>query len=594
MSSTPARGAISTRTRELLFWSGLVVMSIATWFGAQTLLKRPPPPPPRSTRFMIQLPAGAELVSAPAITCDGHTVAFVAQRVSEEPQLYLRDLDAFDARLVAGSAGARQPFFSPDGHWVAFFAHGQLLKVEVTGGTPERVADASSPFGGTWLADDTIVFTASLGSGLVSVPASGGTVKPLTVPDGGANGYAHVFPQALRDGQHLLFGIWGPQGGSAVLSRSSPKTRKTWTMVLPQTTTFDTPTFDASARTTRLLTPDQGAMRSAPFDPASPAVTTMGEPVLDHVYSEFDTEGLAWLAISENGTVVYALADPARTSLAWLTRDGVVTPLAQAQAAYRELRISPDGTQAVVRQGANLWVLDLAQGSSRPLTSGNDVNLMPLWSRDGRKIVFASNRGGDWDIYAQAADGSQPAEVLLKTPGDQFPSDFAPDGTLLYTEHSSASGLDLWTLAPNGTSKPFRVSGANEWAASFSPEAGGPHWVAYASDDSGRPEVYLQPYPSGDRRVPVSTSGGTHPVWSPDGRALYFVSGDAVVSVRMQPNGTFDAPRKLADRSAFFLNDRLESVSISRDGQRLLMIRRDEGSVPRELNVILNWSGTRR
>ena len=359
-------------------------------------------------------------------------------------------------------------------------------------------------------------------------------------------------------------------------------------------TTFGAPTFDTSSSTPRLLIPDQSVIRSASFDPSRPVLSTAGEPVLDNVYSEFDSEGLAWLAISGNGTAVYASADPGRTSLVWLGRDGIITPLAQPQAAYRELSVSPDGAKAVVRQGANLWVHDLEHGSSRALTSGIDANLLPVWSRDGRRIAFASNRGGDWDIYVQVADGSQPTELLLKTPGDQFPYDFAPDGTLLYSELSGASGRDLWTLAPDGTSKPFRVSGFNEWAASFSPGPGGPEWVAYASDESGRPEVFVHSYPSGKRRVQVSTDGGVRPVWSPDGRELYFVAGGEVVSARMRPNGTFDAPRKLADRSAFLIHDQFESFSASPTAQRLLMIRRDEGSVPRQLNVILNWSGARR
>lgn len=577
---------VAPRARRVLAlrWAAVAVILISV--GIVAWVKRPrPAPPKRSTRLNVLIPAGAELTSYPAITRDGRIVAFVAQRVNEEPQLYLRDLDAFDARVVPGSNGARQPFFSPDGQWVAFFAHGQLQKVAVVGGTPVVIADALSPMGGTWMPDDTIVFVASPGSGLLRVPASGGAAKPISIPDGGAHGYAHVFPQALPDGQHVLVGAWGPKGGSAVFSRVSG----TLTTVLSPTSTFGAPTFDPSAATPRLLMPDQDVMRSASFDPLHPALATLGAPVLDDVYSESDTEGLAWLAISETGTAVYASGNPARMSLAWLGRDGTVTPLAKPQAAYRELSLSPDGTMAVVRQGANLWVHDLVNGASRRLTSGIDANVLPVWSRDGRQVAFASNRGGDWDIYTQVVDGSRPAEMLLKTPGDQFPYDFAPDGTLLYAEVSSASGRDLWTRSPDGQSRPFRVSGFNEWAASFSPEAGGPHWVAYASDESGRPEIFIQSYPSGNRRVQVSTDGGVRPLWSPDGRELFFATPEAIVSVRLQANGTFDAPRRLADRSGFFVSDGFRSFGVSRDAQRLLMIRRDEGSVPRQLNVILDW-----
>lgn len=580
---------MSPRTRSLVFWVGLVAISIAV-FRWSPKLRTPAPPPPPSTRFSISLPPDAELTSYPAITRDGRVIAYAAKRGTADSQLYLRNLDSFDARAVAGSNGATQPFFSPDGKWIAFFAQSQLLKADVDGGTPVRIADALHPFGGTWLPDDTIVYVPSSGSGLLQVPASGGTSKSLSIPDGGANGYAHVFPQSIADGQNLLFGIWGPKGGSAVLSRTSRK----WTMVLPQTTTFGTPSYDPSDATARLLIPDGGVIRSASFDPARLSPTTLGGPVMENVYSELETEGIAWLAVSENGTAVYAAADSTKTSLVWLGRDGRITPLGGPQAAYRELRVSPDGSKAVVRQGANLWVHNLVNGSSRPLTSGIDVNLLPIWSRDGRRIVFASNRGGDWDMYSQVADGSRPAEVLLKTPGDQFPCDFAPDGTLLYMEISPASGRDLWTLSPTGKSLPFRVTGFHEWGASFSPAAGGPQWIAYAADDSGRPEVYIQSYPSGGRRIQVSAAGGTRPVWSPDGHALYFVTNDAVVVVRMRADGSFEVPRKLAHRDAFLLLDQFQSVGVSLDGQRLLMIRRDEGSVPRQLNVILNWAAGRK
>ena len=256
------------------------------------------------------------------------------------------------------------------------------------------------------------------------------------------------------------------------------------------------------------------------------------------------------------------------------------------QDIYREVRISPDGSKAVVRTGLNLWVHDLQRGTSTPLTS-NESNMLPVWSHDGRRILFASNRGGDWDIYSQHADGSAPAEVLLKRPSDQFPYGFAPDGTLLFTEIGPRTGRDLWTLSPDGKPSPFRVTSANEYAAQFSPDA---RWIAYASDESGRPEIYVASYPGGEHRVPVSTGGGARPMWSPDGKDLFFVAGDAIVSVGFQPDGTVTAPRRLTDRSLFLINDRFQSFSVSPDGKRILMIQRDPGSAPRQLNVILNWT----
>ncbi len=178
-----------------------------------------PEPVTTPVRFTISLPQGQELTSRPAISRDGQIIAFTAE-LGSEAQLYLRHLDSFEARTLAGSSGAEQPFFSPDGRWVGFFAQGRLKKVEVTGGSPIDLAEASHPLGGTWTEDDTIIYTASLGSGLLRVPASGGEPEPLTQPDGAAEGYAHVYPQALPGGRNVLFGIWGREQGSAVNDRS--------------------------------------------------------------------------------------------------------------------------------------------------------------------------------------------------------------------------------------------------------------------------------------------------------------------------------------------------------------------------------------
>ena len=158
----------------------------------------------------------------------------------------------------------------------------------------------------------------------------------------------------------------------------------------------------------RLLIVDEGAgVRSAPFDPQRPALTSADATVLDNVYYDIETEAQGWLAVSASGTAVYAPGNPAKTSLVWVGRDGRIEPSGRKQDVYREVRISPDGTKAVVRVGLNLWVYDLQRGTSTPLTSGNDSNILPVWSLDGRRVLFASNRGGDWDIYSQPADGSR-------------------------------------------------------------------------------------------------------------------------------------------------------------------------------------------
>ena len=542
--------------------------------------------PKTAARFTISLPPGQEITTYPAITRDGQTVAYVTQQGTDDAQLYLRDLNSFESHAVAGSSGARQPFFSPDGKWVAFFAQGQLQKAEVAGGTPIRLAEAPVPFGGTWKEDNTIIYVASLGSGLLRIPASGGTPEFLTKPDGGAKGYAHVFQQALPGGRSVLFTIWGQSQGSAVLSLDSDR----WETVLPETT-WRAGIFDSTSGSTgRFLVVDQAAgIRAAPFDAAHPTLTSADTSVLANVYYDVENETRCWLSVSNTGTAVYAPGNPAKTSLVWVDQEGKIESLGKDQDVYREVSLSPDGAKAVIRIGLDLWIHDLQRGTRSRLTPPNTSNFLPLWSPDGTRIIFASNRGGDWDIYSQPSDGSRPAEVLLKRPYDQSPLSILADGTLLYREIHPKTGQDLWTLSKDGKTSPLRVTPFNETDGQFSPgPEGGPRWVAYASDESGRSEIYVQSYPSGANRTTVSTGGGTRPIWSRDGKDLFYATGDAIVAVAIRPDGSFGAPRRLFDRSNYIF--KYHSYDISPDGKRFLMIQRDPGSVPRQLNVILNWS----
>jgi len=437
--------------------------------------------------------------------------------------------------------------------------------------------------------DNTIIYAGSLGSGLLRIPASGGTSESLTRPDGVTKGYAHVLPQALPGARSVLFTIWGQTQGNAVLSLDS----RQWEMVLPEGR-FGSGIFDPTGGSTgRLLVVDQAAgIRAAPFDAAHPAPTSADTTVLTNVYYDVERESRGWLSVSNTGTAVFAPGNPAKTSLVWVDREGKIEALGKDQDVYREASLSPDGTKAAVRHGFDLWIHDLQRGTRSPLTSGNANNLLQLWSLDSKRIIFASNRGGDWDIYTQPADGSRPAEVLLKRPYDQYPLSIIADETVLYVETHPKTGRDLWTLSPDGKASPLRITPFNETEGQFSPgPEGRPRWIAYSSDESGRSEIYVQSYPSGTNRTAISSGGGMVPTWSGDGKQLFYITGDAVVAAEVRPDGTFGPPHKLFDRANFLFHTLFHSYDVSPDGKRFLLIQRDPGSVPRQLNVILNWSG---
>ena len=571
-------------SRPYLPWA---IAAVAISALGALLWSRPAAVEKVEARLTIPLPPGQELTSRPAITRDGRTMAYVTRQGTDDNQLYLRDLNSFASRLVTGSNGAVQPFFSPDGKWVAFFAQGQLKKVEVAGGAPVQIAQAPVPFGGAWTDDDSIIYSPSLGSGLWRVPANGGPPTSLTKPDGKAKGYAHVYPDALPGGKSIFFTQWGGQGGGEVLNLTSGQ----WEAVAPNNSSAAVFAPTDGSRGRILFGDGSSGMRSAPFDAANPVRTAAATSVLSEVY--FDELGdLPYLAVSNTNSVVYAPGNPNKRSIVWVDRDGkVLEVLGKELGAYAGVSLAPDGSKVAIIQYPDIWIHDLARGTrSRIIQGGPDTgnNGWAVWSRDSKRLLFSSNRGGDWDVYWQPVDGSRPAEILLKRPYDQDATSVLSDGTLLYDELTPNTGEDLWTVSPDGKSTPLRVSGSNEQSARFSPGDAGARWVAYESDESGRAEIDVQAYPSGANRVAVSTGGGVQPRWSGDGKELFYLTGDALVAVAVRPDGSFGAPHKLFDVSPYLMG--YDSYDVSADGKRFLMIRRDEGSVPRQLNVILNWS----
>ena len=527
-----------------------------------------------AARLVVSLAPGEEVSSNPAISPDGRTIAYAAKPVTGEPQLYLRELNSFDARTVPGSVGAQQPFFSPDGRSIGFLAHGIVFRAAVSGGSPVKIADSADMFGATWNADDTIIFPSGFSSGLLRVPASGGKPEPLTHPDGAGSGLAHIFPQALADGRHVLFTMHGKDSnGTALLDLGL----KQWRLPLPGYV------GGVYAAPGQILAANENAeVRGAKFDAASAAQSTPEKLLLENVF--FEPYSLRpWLASSASGTLVYAPGNPGRMSLVWVDREGRAQPASSGQGQYRDAALSPDGSKVLVNHGPELWIHDFKRGTQSRLTFPGSFATSPTWSPDGNTVLFASDIGGDFDIYSQPADGSRPAKLLLKRPYSQYPSSVGPDGTVAFAEAHPVTGEDLWLLSPDGKTTPYRVSRYFDSNPSFSPDG---RWLAYDSDESGRREVYVESYPARRGKVAVSSAGGTSPVWSRDSRELFYGSPEALMAVAVHPDGSFGTPQRLFDQSPYRFEFRTYGTT---DGKRFLMIRRDPGSVPRQLNVVLNW-----
>jgi Tol biopolymer transport system component len=569
----PATPVLVPRRRQPVVLA-LAVLAIAASAAALYFSRRTAPAPP-ATHLVIPLPAGQEITGAPAISPDGRTVAYVAKSQAGEAQLYLRDLGSFAVRLVEQSAGALYPFFSPDGVWVAFEARGQIFKAAITGGAPVKMADAPEPDGADWVEDGTLVFPLSFSSGLARIPASGGKAEAITKPDGGKFGLNHGLPQALPGGKFILFTVHGKEvNGTALLSLET----RQWQLVLPNQT------GGVYASSGQIFASNTNAeVRAAAFDPQHPTPVNADNLVLSDVsYQAYDLR--PYLAVSKNGTLVYAPGNPSKKTLVWVDRQGAVQPASPQQADYIFLHLSPDGTRAVVDEDTGLWIHDLQRGSRSRMVQGSSHPVSPIWSPDGKRIDFSYDLEGDFDIYWQPADGSRAPERLLKRPYNQYPESIAPDGTLAFAESDPVTGEDLLLLAPDGRVTPWQVRQAYDSNAQFSPDG---RWLAYDSDESGRREVYVEAFPSRNKKALVSSGGGIIPIWSHDGKELFYCSPDSIMAVSVGGDGAFGQPRRLFDRSEYYFD--FQTYDVSPDAKRFLMIRPDPGSVPRQLNVILNW-----
>jgi Tol biopolymer transport system component len=573
-----AETAASSRFAFLKRRVSLVLLVVAVALFAAYLLWFRPARFGTRVHLAIPLPAGQQLTGPPAISTDGRLIAWTSRTATGRASLYIRALSEPAARVVSGSEDAYLPFFSPDGEWVAFFANGRLIKAPVSGGSTTSIADAPDPWGGSWGKDGSIIFVPTFNAGLVRVSANGGNSEALTKPDGDAGGYAHMYPQFLSDGRHVLFSVWSPvvdRAGTAMLSLTDLH----WQLVLGAWSDVSYPVGNF------LVTGGRGAgVRLAPLDLNAAVASGGGQSVLDQPIAFLADHARSWFTVSESGTLVYAPADFTKSALVWVDRDGRVEPVTGEQHDYWQPALSPEGDRAVVRIGSDLWLYDLRRSTRNRLTFSG-YNNYPLWTRDGTSIVYSSNRGGDLDLYVQAAASETPPKRLLQKGSNQLPCSALPNGTVAFVDIQAKTGRDLWTVTPDGKATPFLVTPFSETFCRFSPDG---RFVAYASDESGRREVYVQPYPGPGEKVAISTNGGNYPVWSSSGRELFFRQGDAMMVVSLKTDAALEATR---ERQLFTTNDLgfRGEFDVSADGRRFLMVHREPGSWPSQLDVVLNW-----
>jgi Tol biopolymer transport system component len=580
-------------------------------------------------RFAIVAPAAQPLTIGEtdrdlAISPDGTHLVYVSNGGSGT-QLIVRAIDQLDAVPLRGSTGARSPFFSPDGRWVGFVSPvngGELSKVSIMGGPPISLCriqgGLTAARGASWGPNDTIVFaTIDVSTGLLSVPAGGGTPTVLTRPDPKQGELFHVAPSVLPGGQAVLFTIMTAEQSEnvAVLDLTTGQHK---TLIHGGTNAeYVEPGY--------LVYAAAGTLRAVRFDAIRLEVLSDSVPVVEQVLTK--TRAGADFSVSRHGALVYVLGGATVTtrSLVWVDRQGHEEPIAAPPRAYVYPRISPDGTRVALDvrdQQQGIWIWDLARHTLTRLTDAPAPDQFPVWTRDGRRIVFGSTRAGSVpNLFWQAADTTGTVGRLTTSPNVQMPTTISPDGTRLIVQEfgPKTTGWDLRVLRLDGPREPSGASGANlspplagdsrsteplvqttfnEVNGEISPDG---HWLAYQSNESGQNQISVRPFPDVDSgHWPISPTGGTTPIWARSGKELFYRDGtNAVTSVPIQTTPTFRAgtPTRLFAGSYVVAPQPdvgLRTYDVSSDGQRFLMIKGntagDQTSTPASMVVVLNWT----
>ncbi len=568
-------------------WAIVGLLAIVAVVAIVQMGRQAPPGPSSISRLTIHLPANQRLARTHAvpfaISRDGQQVAYVAQQGSRS-QIYLRHLDSFDAVLVRGTDRATTPFFSPDGKWLGFFADRRLKRVAIAGGTPVDIAEAPLGFGATWGSGDEITFTASLSSGLKQVSAWGGEVTSLTKPDFKQAGYSHNYPQLLPDGTGVLFTVWGLADGAAVWSRKTHQ----WHRIVPGVAGAQ---YLDSGHLVYLDNQDQSRLVAAPFDLRT-EVAGASKTVLEGVDTIYMTSRASF-ATSPNGTLVYVQGSGASRMLGWVV-GGQPKALGADPGDYVGPRISPSGDRIVVLNGSDLWILYTQRPTRTRLTNNSTGNAAaPVWSPDGSEVAFSSNQTGIWSVYLIQADTTGQGQLLHAGDHDEFPTAWSRDGRyLLFTQIHPDTGADIWILPRTGKPEPLANGPCNEHSAQFSPNG---RWLAFASDETGKDEVYVQPFPATGKKWPLSADGGTTPVWSRDGRKIFYHNGDDMMTVSFEdglaprtsvPQRLFSGAYEWCDFERHYFG---ASYDVADDGATFVMTERSPDLPAGELRVVLNW-----
>jgi eukaryotic-like serine/threonine-protein kinase len=591
-----AGGAVWLATRERSPAAGPIVFTI--------------PPPPNMT-FGGPNAGGTGTATQLALSPDGRHVVFVAG-VRPAYQIWLRSIGAATAASIPGTEGGTFPFWSPDSRFIAFFAGGKLKKLQIGGGLPIVLCDAPAGRGGSWNSDNVILFSPAVaaGAGLMRVSSAGGIPTVVSTPDPATGETNYRWPSFLPDGHHFFY----TATIGACCPAAKPSVIRIGSLDQPGNvvTLFEAESSASYASGHVWFARDETLM-AQPFDPTARRLTGDPFPVAQRVGPEGSR--YVGVSVSQSGTLVYAQDgsqaprqllsfDRAGRTLATVALAGAnPMPISFTAAQYGNPSLSPDGKRVALALGTgnpenqDIWVVDIERNRRSRLTVDPGPDRSPVWSPDGTRVAFAAERFGKFSLRQKIVDQTTADEPLLESEDSALPTDWSADGRFIaYTiAKTFPVRSDIWVLPLFGDRKPFPLvqTAFSESSAVFSPDG---RWIAYTSSESGQPNVYVQPFPGGGRKYPVSRDGGGQPVWRADGKELFFIGPDgSMMAAPVDVSGQFDIGQPQALFTAVpvsGLTMNYLQYAVTNDGKRFLVNARPLQANEAPMTVVVNWTAT--